>query len=87
MPNKKILVVDSDVASRNFIARKLSEQNYDVIQAGSGKEGLIFAWRDHPDLIIVDPAITDLRGEEIAAKLKQDARTANTPPNRIERRS
>ncbi len=79
MPNKKILVVDSDVASRNFIARKLSEQNYDVIQAGSGKEGLIFAWRDHPDLIIVDPAITDLRGEEIAAKLKQDARTANIP--------
>ncbi len=79
MPNKKILVVDSDVASRNFIARKLSEQNYDVIQAGSGKEGLIFAWRDHPDLIIVDPAITDLRGEEIAVRLKQDARTANIP--------
>lgn len=79
MPKKKILVVDSDVASRNFIARKLTEQNYEVIQAGSGKEGLIFAWRDHPDLIIVDPALTDIKGEDIATKLKQDARTANIP--------
>lgn len=79
MPKKRILVVDVDVASRNFIARKLAEQSYEVIQAGSGKEGLIFAWRDHPDLIIVDPAITDIKGEEIATKLKQDARTTNIP--------
>jgi MinD-like ATPase involved in chromosome partitioning or flagellar assembly/CheY-like chemotaxis protein len=79
MPEKKILVVDADVASRNFIIGKLLAQNYRVIQAGSGKEGLISAWRDRPDLVVIDPAIGDLKGEEIAAKLKQDARTANTP--------
>ena len=62
MPNK-ILVVDADVASRNFIAQKLLGQNNEVIQAGSGKEGLISAWRDHPDLIIADPTMTDLKGE------------------------
>lgn len=48
MPEKKILIVDADVASRNFIARTLADQKYEVIQAGSGKEGLICAWRDHP---------------------------------------
>ncbi|MBI3151936.1 MAG: response regulator [Chloroflexi bacterium] len=79
MSRKKILVVDADVASRNFIARKLIDQNFEVLQAGSGKEGLIFAWRDHPDLIIVDPLLADLRGEDIAVKLKQDARTTNVP--------
>lgn len=79
MPEKKILLVDADVASRNFIARTLQDQKYTVIQAGSGKEGLIYAWRDHPDLAIIDPAIPDLRGEDIAKKLKQDARTANMP--------
>ena len=47
MPQKKILIVDSDVASRNFIARKLEELNYEALQTGSGKEGLIFTWRDH----------------------------------------
>ncbi|MFN8380944.1 MAG: response regulator [Anaerolineales bacterium] len=79
MSRKKILIVDADVASRNFIARRLLEQNYEVLQAGSGKEGLISAWRDHPSLIIVDPVIADISGEELAAKLKQDPRTANVP--------
>ena len=79
MPEKKILIVDSDVASRNFIARNLLDQKYDVIETGSGKEGLICAWRDRPDLMIVDPVIPDLKGEELAAKLRQDARTSNMP--------
>lgn len=79
MPRKKILIIDADVASRNFVARKLLEQNYEVLQVGSGKEGLISAWRDHPDLVIVDPVLADLNGEGVAAKLKQDARTADIP--------
>ncbi len=79
MSDKKILIVDVDVASRSFIARILSDQQYEVIQAGSGREGLICAWRDRPDLAIFDPNLADLRGEEIAIKLKQDARTANMP--------
>ncbi|MBL8097777.1 MAG: response regulator [Anaerolineales bacterium] len=78
MPNK-ILVVDADGASRNFIAQKLLCQYHEVLQAGSGKEGLIFAWRDHPDLIIADPTMTDLKGEEFANKLKQDSRTSQVP--------
>jgi MinD-like ATPase involved in chromosome partitioning or flagellar assembly/CheY-like chemotaxis protein len=79
MPEKKILVIDSDVASSNFIARQLTAQKYVVIQAGSGKEGLISAWRDRPDLAVIDPTIADITGEELARKLKQDARTANMP--------
>ncbi len=79
MSEKKILIVDPDGASRNFIARNLMAQNYVVIQAGSGKEGLISAWRDRPDLIVIDPTIPDLRGEELSVKLRQDARTASIP--------
>jgi MinD-like ATPase involved in chromosome partitioning or flagellar assembly/CheY-like chemotaxis protein len=79
MPEKKILIIDADVASRNFIARNLLDQKYEVIQAGSGKEGLIYAWRDRPDLAVIDPTITDITGEDLARKLKQDARTANMP--------
>jgi MinD-like ATPase involved in chromosome partitioning or flagellar assembly/ActR/RegA family two-component response regulator len=79
MPQKKILVIDSDVASRNFIARRLQEQHFDVLQAGSGREGLIYTWRDRPDLVIADPTLADLKGEEIAAKLRNDIRSANLP--------
>lgn len=79
MPQKKILIIDSDVASRNFIARKLEDLKFTVLQAGSGKEGLIFTWRDRPDLVIVDPVLTDIKGEEVAAKLRADARTTSLP--------
>jgi pilus assembly protein CpaE len=79
MSGKKILIVDADTASRNFIARTLLDKKFEVIPAGSGKEGLICAWRDHPDLIIADPVLADLKGEEFAAKLRQDARTTGVP--------
>ncbi len=78
MPEKKILLVDADVASRNFIARKLQHE-YQVIETGSAKEGLIYAWRDRPALAIIEPSLPDLRGEEVAQKLKQDPRTAQMP--------
>ena len=74
MAEKKILVVDADAASRNFITRTLQQKNFIVLSTGSGKEGLIIAWRDRPDLVIIDPVLPDIKGEEMAAKLRQDAR-------------
>jgi MinD-like ATPase involved in chromosome partitioning or flagellar assembly/ActR/RegA family two-component response regulator len=76
MTGKRILIVDSDVASRTFVARNLQGQNHEVLQSGSGKEGLIAAWRDRPDLIVADPNLPDIKGEEFAQKLRQDPRTA-----------
>jgi len=79
MAGKKILIVDSDVTSQNFIVRNLLEQKYEVLRASSGREGLIFAWRDRPDLLIIDPVLPDLKGEDIALKLRQDPRTTGIP--------
>ena len=79
MAGKTILVIDADVASRHFIVRTLERQQHHVLEVGSGKEGLIAAWRDRPDLIIIEPNLPDLRGEELAAKLRQDPRTQQLP--------
>ena len=79
MAGKKILIIDSDAASRNFVGAALQKTEYQILQAASGKEGLIFAWRDRPDLIIIDPTISDLKGEDLAIRLRQDTRTAHTP--------
>ena len=79
MAGNKILIIDSDAASRNFIGAALQKEKFQILQAASGKEGLIFAWRDRPDLIIVDPTLSDLKGEDLAIRLRQDTRTAHTP--------
>lgn len=79
MPQKRILIIDSDTASRNFVTRILQERDYEALHASSGREGLISAWRDRPDLLIVDPVLADIKGEEIAVKLRNDPRTATLP--------
>src|ERR1700690_1192577 len=78
MAGNKILIIDADAASRNFVGAALQKAEYQILQAASGKEGLIIAWRDHPDLIIVEPTLSDLKGEDFATRLRQDSRTTNT---------
>jgi len=79
MAGNKILITDADIASRNFISAMLQKEGYQTLQAVSGKEGLVAAWRDRPDLVIIDPTIPDLKGEDFAMRLRQDPRTAHIP--------
>jgi Flp pilus assembly CpaE family ATPase len=76
---KTILLLDENTASRNFLATTLREKEYKVLEAPSGKEALIAAWRDVPDLILFDPVLSDLRDDEFIAKLRTNPRTKNTP--------
>lgn len=77
MAGNKILVVDADLASRNYIAGELQKAGYPILQASSGKEALVVVWRDRPDIVIADPVLADLKGEDLAVRLQSDARTAN----------
>lgn len=79
MAGETILVVDENEASRNFLSHILGRKQYKTLQAASGREALIVAWRDHPDVVLFDPIISDLPAEEFIQKLRRDSRTLNTP--------
>jgi pilus assembly protein CpaE len=79
MTGRKILLIDADPASLKYLADTLRQEAYEVLQAPSGKEGLIAAWRDLPDIVLVDPVLPDLSGEELAARLRAEPRTVNLP--------
>jgi pilus assembly protein CpaE len=79
MRGNKVLIIDSDLNSRSYLAGALQKKGYQTLQAGSGREGLIVAWRDRPALIIADPVMADLPGEELAVRLRSDPRTAVVP--------
>ncbi len=79
MTEKTVLIVDGDAASRKFLARTFKKKRCRVLETSLGREGLVFAWRDRPDLILVDPNIIDLPGEELLRKLRADARTTSVP--------
>ena len=79
MAGKKILLLDEDEASRKFLANILREKQIEVLEAPSGREALIVAWRDGPDFVLFDPILSDIRGEEFIQKLRQDVRTRGMP--------
>lgn len=79
MVGKKILIVDENAASRSFLSNTLREKQFQVLEASSGKDGLIVAWRDEPDLMLFDPVLSDLKDEEFISKLRGNPRTSAMP--------
>lgn len=74
-----ILVIDTDDASRAYLAANLERNGYRVLSASSGREGLVSAWQMLPQVIVVDPALPDLPAVEFITRLRQDRRTAHLP--------
>lgn len=74
-----VLVIDGDTASRNYLTVMLQKSGYTVLTASLGREGLISAWKDQPDIIILDPVLPDLPGPELVNRLRQDRRTSKVP--------
>ena len=72
-----VLVIDADSVSRNYLTAMLGKNGYSVLSAGLGREGLISAWRDKPEVIILDPDLPDLPGLDLVTRLRQDRRTSN----------
>jgi Flp pilus assembly CpaE family ATPase len=79
MIGKSILIVDENAASRGYLSNALKVKQFDILEAGSGKDALISAWRDEPDLILFDPIFSDIQDVEFVQKLRQNARTEKTP--------
>ncbi|HEY5270229.1 MAG TPA: response regulator [Anaerolineales bacterium] len=74
-----ILVIDGDAASRNYLTVMLRKSGYTMLSASLGREGLISAWKDQPDIIILDPVLPDVPGLELVNRLRQDRRTSKVP--------
>ena len=73
----RVLIVESDLIALNFLRDMFNRAGYSALTAPSGKEGLIEAWRDRPEMIVIDPALPDLDGLEVVRKLRADHRTAS----------
>ncbi len=67
-PRKKVLCIDDTPTVRRLV-RRLLFQKYDVLEAGSGLEGIDLAQATHPDLILVDLHMPQLNGYEVATRL------------------
>jgi CRP/FNR family cyclic AMP-dependent transcriptional regulator len=76
---KKILVIEDNEQVRENIAEILELANYQVCKAENGKEGMITAIKEAPDLILCDIMMPVLDGYGVLHLLKKNIALRNTP--------
>ncbi len=75
----KIVIVDDDPNMRDSLTDVLELENYEIITAASGKEGLLKIRQEKPTLVILDLQLPDIAGLELCQILRQDKETAGLP--------
>jgi MinD-like ATPase involved in chromosome partitioning or flagellar assembly/ActR/RegA family two-component response regulator len=73
--SSQVLLIEPDRKTATFLTRAMSERGYEVTVSDTGKEGLIAAWRDQPDIIVLELELPDLDGLEVVRRLRKESRT------------
>jgi DNA-binding response OmpR family regulator len=76
---KKVLIVEDDKFLRELISKKLLDENYQVIEAKDGEEGLKKISGEKPDVVLLDLILPGIDGFEVLAKAKEDPLIAEIP--------
>ncbi|RXR17289.1 response regulator [Flavobacterium amnicola] len=66
-----ILVIDDEVQIRKLLEISLEANDYKVLFATDGKDGITMAASHQPDLILLDLGLPDEDGQEILVKLRE----------------
>jgi two-component system, OmpR family, KDP operon response regulator KdpE len=65
-----VLVIDDEVQIRRLLRRMLEEEGYRVVLVDSGKDGLVQAGTQRPDVIVLDLGLPDMDGLEVLVQLR-----------------
>jgi two-component system KDP operon response regulator KdpE len=68
--NPVILLIEDDPQIRRFLRASLVTQGYDLIEAGTGREGLALAASRVPDVVLLDLGLPDMEGIEVIKQLR-----------------
>jgi two-component system, OmpR family, KDP operon response regulator KdpE len=65
-----ILLIEDDPQIRRFLRASLVTQGYELIEAGTGKEGLALAASRVPEVVLLDLGLPDMEGLEVIKQLR-----------------
>jgi CheY-like chemotaxis protein len=75
----KVLVIEDNEQNLYLITFILEKNDYEVIQARDGQEGIDLAGRVNPAMIILDIQLPVMDGYEVARQLSAKAETKDIP--------
>ncbi|ABS35346.1 response regulator transcription factor [Clostridium botulinum] len=68
----KILIVEDESSIRGFVKVNLKMNNFDVIEAETGEEGIEKARKHKPDVVVLDIMLPGVDGLEVCKTLRQE---------------
>ena len=68
--DRKVLLVEDEAAIRKFTKIKLEKSGFNVLEAGSGEEGVEIAFAEKPDIVILDIMLPGIDGYEVCKILR-----------------
>lgn len=75
----KILVVEDDLIIQRLLQHRLRAENYEVIIATNGVEGVALAQSELPDLILMDMRLPLLDGWQAVQQIRSVPETKSVP--------
>jgi|SRR5262245_13786515 len=77
--SRRILVIDDHEDNRHILRDLLENASYEVIEAVTGEEGVVFAETHVPDLILMDIQLPDFDGYEATRRIKSMPAVRHVP--------
>jgi DNA-binding response OmpR family regulator len=67
----RLLLIDDDNTLLRFLGEFLARSSFQISTAPSGPDGLRLAYREHPDLVVLDVMMPGMDGWEVCARLRE----------------
>ncbi len=71
MIKESILIIDDEIQIRRFVKIGLESQDYRVIEAENGEQGLNLIVMKKPDIILLDLNLPDMKGIDVLKKIRE----------------
>lgn len=73
-----VLIIEDNEQNMYMLSYLLSQNNYNIIEAYNGMDGLKMAHENHPEIILIDIQLPDMDGYEICNKLSHNGLPKST---------
>ncbi len=69
---RKVLLVEDEDSIRKFIKINLERAGYDVLEAGTGEDGVELARKEEIDIVVLDIMLPGIDGFEVCKILREE---------------
>ncbi len=79
MDVKKVVIIEDNPKLAQIVCGIFAEKGYHTIYAENGLDGIEKVYEELPDIVVLNPSVTDINGCHVYRVLKDDPRFIDTP--------